>query len=86
MTKSSSGGEIASFAEIRALLGELPGPDLEAAKVAADREGMLIKPAGALGRLEELSCWLAAWQGRKACSAAGRSALLLTGADVDQIF
>ncbi len=55
---------IASFAEMRRIVSEFPGPDLEAAKEKAAREGQLTKPAGALGRLEELSAWLATWQGR----------------------
>lgn len=55
---------VASFAEVRALLPALPGPDQGAIAAAARREGQLTKPAGALGRLEELSAWLAAWQGR----------------------
>ena len=50
--------------EIRALLGELPGPDAEAAAAAAARQAELTKPAGSLGRLEELAEWLAAWQGQ----------------------
>jgi nicotinate-nucleotide--dimethylbenzimidazole phosphoribosyltransferase len=50
--------------EIRALLAHLPGPDLEAGSAAATRERLLTKPAGALGRLEELAAWLATWQGR----------------------
>ncbi len=54
----------ASFAEIRALMRELPGPDRAASATAAAREAKLTKPAGALGRLEELAQWLAAWQGR----------------------
>ncbi|MSO88776.1 MAG: nicotinate-nucleotide--dimethylbenzimidazole phosphoribosyltransferase [Rhodospirillaceae bacterium] len=54
----------ASFDEIRALVRELPGPDLEAASAAAAREAQLTKPAGSLGRLEELAAWLATWQGR----------------------
>jgi nicotinate-nucleotide--dimethylbenzimidazole phosphoribosyltransferase len=49
---------------MRRLLGELPGPDLAAGTAAAAREGQLTKPAGALGRLEELAHWLATWQGR----------------------
>jgi nicotinate-nucleotide--dimethylbenzimidazole phosphoribosyltransferase len=55
---------IASFAEMRRILAEFPGPDLEAARETAAREGQLTKPAGALGRLEELSAWLATWQGK----------------------
>ncbi len=55
---------VASLDEIRALMAHLPGPDLEAGGAAADRERQLIKPAGALGRLEELAAWLATWQAR----------------------
>jgi nicotinate-nucleotide--dimethylbenzimidazole phosphoribosyltransferase len=54
----------ASFDEIRALFAHLPGPDLAARTAAMLRERELTKPAGALGRLEELSHWLATWQGR----------------------
>jgi NaMN:DMB phosphoribosyltransferase len=55
---------VASLDEIRALLTHLPGPDLEAGSAAAAREAQLTKPAGALGRLEELAGWLATWQAR----------------------
>src|SRR5690242_13831940 len=58
------GEPAATLNEMRALLRELPGPDLEAGTAAAAREAQLTKPAGALGRLEELSAWLATWQGR----------------------
>lgn len=54
----------ASFAEIRRLLDAMPGPDAAAAATARAREALLTKPAGALGRLEEIAEWLAAWQGR----------------------
>src|SRR5277367_656997 len=54
----------ANFAEIRALIADLPAPDLAAGTAAAEREAQLTKPAGALGRLEELTVWLATWQGR----------------------
>jgi nicotinate-nucleotide--dimethylbenzimidazole phosphoribosyltransferase len=54
----------ASLAEIRALLPHLPGPDLEAGTKARVRERELTKPAGALGRLEDLAAWCATWQGR----------------------
>jgi nicotinate-nucleotide--dimethylbenzimidazole phosphoribosyltransferase len=53
-----------SLDEIRALFGHLPGPDFDAGSAAATREAELTKPAGALGRLEELAAWLATWQGR----------------------
>ena len=55
---------LASFDEVRALLAELPGPDWSASAAAVAREAQLTKPAGALGRLEDLTVWLATWQGR----------------------
>ena len=52
------------FEDIRNLLRQLPGPDQQAAAVVRAREAELTKPAGSLGRLEEVAEWLAAWQGR----------------------
>jgi nicotinate-nucleotide--dimethylbenzimidazole phosphoribosyltransferase len=52
--------------EIRALLDELPASDEEARGAAVSRQTELTKPAGSLGRLEQLAEWLAAWQGRVA--------------------
>jgi nicotinate-nucleotide--dimethylbenzimidazole phosphoribosyltransferase len=54
---------VANLDEIRALLRELPGPDGAAGAAAALRQAQLTKPAGSLGRLEELAIWLATWQG-----------------------
>ncbi len=51
------------FDDIRALLKKMPGPDEAAIAAAREREGQLTKPAGSLGRLEELSAFLAGWQG-----------------------
>ena len=42
----------------------LAGGDETAAAAAAERQAQLTKPAGSLGRLEELAVWLAHWQGR----------------------
>ena len=52
------------FEDIRALFTRLPGADGDAIARARTREAELVKPAGALGRLEELAEWLAAWQGK----------------------
>jgi nicotinate-nucleotide--dimethylbenzimidazole phosphoribosyltransferase len=57
-------GPSATLDEIRALMRELPGPDLEAVSACTARDAQLTKPAGSLGRLEELAVWLCAWQGR----------------------
>ncbi|MGE0151818.1 MAG: nicotinate-nucleotide--dimethylbenzimidazole phosphoribosyltransferase [Reyranellaceae bacterium] len=54
----------ATFDEIRRLLRNLPGPDLEAGTKALQRQQVLTKPAGSLGRLEEIAQFLATWQGR----------------------
>ena len=53
------------FAEIRELLRNLPAADEAARAAARARQRVLTKPEGALGRLEELAAWLAAWQGRE---------------------
>ncbi len=52
------------FDDFRALLRDLPGPDARAAAAVRARNGELTKPAGSLGRLEEIAEWLAAWTGR----------------------
>jgi nicotinate-nucleotide--dimethylbenzimidazole phosphoribosyltransferase len=50
--------------EIRRLLSRLPAANPEATGRARQRERTLTKPNGALGRLEELTEWLAGWQAR----------------------
>ena len=59
MTNAATG---LPFDDIRNLLKDLPGPDADAVRKARAREGQLTKPPGALGRLENLSEWLCAWQ------------------------
>lgn len=54
----------ADLGEIIGLLTALPGPDEDAVSKAADREGQLTKPPGALGQLEEIAAWMCSWQGR----------------------
>ena len=56
--------DIASLDEIRDLLKVLPPADEEAGEAALKRQAQLTKPAGSLGRLEEMAVWLATWQGR----------------------
>ena len=55
---------IRSLDDVRSILAAFPGPDQQSMQLAEDREPQLTKPPGSLGRLEELSHWLAAWQGR----------------------
>ena len=51
------------FDDIRNLMSELPGPDQEAISRCRAHEAVLTKPPGALGKLEQISEWLTAWQG-----------------------
>jgi len=54
----------ASFAELAAACHRLPPAHSDAAEKVASREATLTKPPGSLGRLEDLTGWLALWQGR----------------------
>jgi nicotinate-nucleotide--dimethylbenzimidazole phosphoribosyltransferase len=49
--------------QVAHLLAGAPGPDRAAAAAVADRARRVLRPAGALARLDELAAWLAAWQG-----------------------
>ncbi len=51
------------FDDIRHLIATMPGPDADAEAAVRARDAELTKPAGSLGRLEEIARWLAAWQG-----------------------
>ncbi len=55
---------LVSLDEVAGTLAHLPGPDEAAQQAARARDALLTKPPGALGRLEALAEWLAAWQGR----------------------
>lgn len=51
------------FDDIRDLLARMPGPDNAAVAEVRSREAELTKPAGSLGRLEDIVAWVAAWSG-----------------------
>ncbi len=52
------------FDDIRHLIAGMPGPEMAAADAVRARDKELTKPAGSLGRMEEIAEWLAAWQGK----------------------
>ncbi|MCY1671965.1 nicotinate-nucleotide--dimethylbenzimidazole phosphoribosyltransferase [Novosphingobium sp. SL115] len=52
-----------SVATIDGALENLPVPDEAAIAAATERQAMLTKPAGSLGRLEEIALFMAGWQG-----------------------
>jgi nicotinate-nucleotide--dimethylbenzimidazole phosphoribosyltransferase len=54
----------ASLADVEALLADLTAPDQGAIRSAGARQAILTKPAGSLGRLEEIAVFFAGWQGR----------------------
>jgi nicotinate-nucleotide--dimethylbenzimidazole phosphoribosyltransferase len=53
-----------SVKELRDACASLPTGDEKAATAAADRQDVLTKPQGSLGRLEEIAIHMARWQGR----------------------
>ncbi len=55
--------ELNDLNTFRDSLTNAQGPDMAAADGAAERNGQLTKPPGALGRLENLAIWYAAWRG-----------------------
>ncbi|MCW1383724.1 nicotinate-nucleotide--dimethylbenzimidazole phosphoribosyltransferase [Novosphingobium sp. KCTC 2891] len=52
-----------SESTVAEVLAALPSPDHVAIAAAADRQATLTKPAGSLGRLEEIALFMAGWQG-----------------------
>ena len=52
-------------AEFQSALATLPEPDAAAIEAAAARQASLTKPAGSLGRLEDIAIFMAGWQGRE---------------------
>ncbi len=52
------------FDDIRALVGMMRGPDEAAIAAVRARDAELTKPAGSLGRLEDIAAFIAGWQGR----------------------
>lgn len=52
-----------TFADLQSLMAALPVANVAAVARARARDGVLTKPPGALGRLEEVAFWLAGWKG-----------------------
>lgn len=55
----------ASLSELKQQLQKLSEADADAAAEARARQDQLVKPAGSLGRLEDVAVHLARWQGRE---------------------
>ncbi len=68
-----------SLQQFRAALAQQPGPDAAASQGAADRNGQLTKPPGALGRLEDIAIWYAGWRGEVAPRITAPHAVVFAG-------
>ncbi len=60
MSRSATG---LPFDDFRALIATMPGRDETAVATIRARDSQLTKPAGSLGRMEDLVEWLGGWQG-----------------------
>ena len=65
--------------EFRALLKTAPHADQKALSEAADRNGQLTKPPGALGRLEDVALWYASWRGEAAPQISAPQIIIFAG-------
>lgn len=65
--------------DVNARLRDLPPADDRAAEAARAHQARLTKPQGALGRLEEMVVWLAAWQGREPPQLTNAKVLIFAG-------
>ena len=68
-----------TFDDVRRVVRDMPAADDAARGAARERESRLTKPAGALGRLEDIAAWLSAWQGRHPPTLARAQALVFAG-------
>ena len=68
-----------SFAEIVSRLSDAPQQDAQARAAAEGRNAVLTKPAGSLGRLEEIAIWYAGWRGAPQRSGPKGQALVFAG-------
>ena len=66
--------------DLPSLLHDAPAPDLEAREAVAHRAEHVLRPLGALARLDEIAVWLAGWQ-RTATPAVENPAAILFAAD-----
>lgn len=65
--------------ELARACADLPPADASSAAAAAARQAVLTKPAGSLGRLEEIAVWLAGWQGKAIPALAKVQVLIFAG-------
>lgn len=54
---------LTSLSQLHDIVTKFPVADSHARRIARERQQLLTKPAGSLGRLEDIAVWLATWQG-----------------------
>jgi nicotinate-nucleotide--dimethylbenzimidazole phosphoribosyltransferase len=64
---------------LRTALASLPGPDQAAGDAVRARAADILRPAGALQRLDDLAAWTAEWQGTPQPAIARPAALIFAG-------
>lgn len=74
MTQSFS-----NLSEFRAILAAGSSVDAEATAEAADHNGQLTKPPGALGRLEDLALWYRGWRGGERAEISAPQVIVFAG-------
>lgn len=82
MPQSIRPTEAVTFADSAAFLralSALPAPDSHAAQSARARQNVLTKPAGSLGRLEDIAVFMAGWQGTDRPGAERVQAVIFAG-------
>lgn len=71
--------DFSTQAEFSAMLADMPDADAAATNAAQERNGVLTKPPGALGRLEDVAIWYAGWRGEAAPQIKAPQALIFAG-------
>jgi nicotinate-nucleotide--dimethylbenzimidazole phosphoribosyltransferase len=74
--------QIVPFSDLKSLtvlLSNAPAPDQRALASARARNSQLTKPAGALGRLEDIAIWMAGWQARERPNCESLQVLVFAG-------
>ncbi len=70
---------VSSRAELLDSVRSAPAADDHARRVATERQDVLTKPPGSLGRLEDIALWLCAWQGSTKPTLANCQAIIFAG-------
>ncbi|MFW2588079.1 nicotinate-nucleotide--dimethylbenzimidazole phosphoribosyltransferase [Sagittula sp. SSi028] len=71
--------DLTTLAEVEALAATLPDADADAIAAARARQDSLTKPPKALGRLEDLACFMAGWQRSERPSVGQAQAIVFAG-------